>query len=72
MLGGVVLRSFVRVVFRLHVMAVRQVSVMPGLLVVARIVVLGGSHMVPRSMLMVLCCLAMMFNGFFRHGVSSL
>ena len=47
MLGGVVLRSFVRVVFRLHVMAVRQVGVMPGLLVVARIVVLGGSHMVP-------------------------
>jgi hypothetical protein len=72
MLGGVVLSSFVRVVFCLHMMAVRQVSVMPGFLVVARIVVLGGSYMVLRSLLMVLCCLAMMFSGFFRHGLSSL
>jgi hypothetical protein len=72
MLEGVVLSSFVRVVFRLHVMAVRQMSVMPSLLVVTRLVVLGGSHMVLRSLLMVLCCLAMVFSGFFRHGLSSL
>jgi hypothetical protein len=72
MLVSVVLRSFFRVVFGLHVMAVSQVSVVPGPLVVARVMVLGGSDMVLRSLLMVLCCLAMMVSGFFRHGSSSL
>ena len=70
--GGVVLRCLVRVVFRLHVMAVSQMRVVSGLFVVARVVVLGGGHMVLRSLFMVLCCLAMMVSGFFRHGSSSL
>jgi len=72
MLSHVVLGSFLRVVLRLQVMAVSQMSVMPGLLVVARLVVLGGSRVVLCSLLMVPCCLAMMFSGFFRHGLSSL
>jgi hypothetical protein len=66
---GVVLGCFLRVVLGLHMMAMSQMCLMPGLLVVARLVVLGGSQMILGSMLMMFCCLTMMFSGFFRHGL---
>jgi hypothetical protein len=72
MLGSVMLGSFLRVVLRLHMMAMSQMCVVPGLFVVARFMVLRGNRMMLGSILMMFCCLTMMFSGFFRHGLSSL
>jgi hypothetical protein len=49
-------------------MAVRHVSVMAGLLMFARLVVLGGKQVMLRSELMVFRSLAVMFSSFFRYG----
>ena len=62
MLGG-----FRRVVFSLYMMAMRQVSVMTSFLVFACVVVFCGGQMVPRSLLMMFRCLAMMFGAFVGH-----
>jgi hypothetical protein len=67
---GVVLGGFFCVVLRFQMMPMRHMSVMTGLLVFARFLVIRGSPMVLRGMLQVLCCLAMMFSAFFRHGIS--
>jgi len=67
--GGMVFGSFSRVVFSLYMVAMRQMSVMAGLLVFACLVVLCGNQMVFRSLLVVFRGLAMMFGAFVRHGV---
>ena len=66
---GVVLSGFLGVVLRLDVMAMGEVSVMPGLLVVALIMMIGGVQMVLRGVLVMLRCFAMVISGFFRHGI---
>jgi hypothetical protein len=63
MLGG-----FFGVVLGLYVMAVGQMRVVGGLLVIARFVVLGGNPVVLGSFFMMLGCLDMMFGGLLRHG----
>ena len=65
---GMVFRGFFGVMFRLHVMAVRQVRMMAGLLVVARVVVVGGGAVMLRRVFVMLRCVAMVFSAFFRHG----
>jgi hypothetical protein len=49
-------------------MAVREMSVMAGLFMVSRFVVLGRQQMVLGSFLVVFRCLAMMIGAFVRHG----
>jgi hypothetical protein len=66
--GGVVLGGLFGVVFSLHMMAVGQMTVMAGLLVLARFVVLRSGQMVFGSMLVVLGCFAMLFGALSRHG----
>ena len=41
-----------------------HMGMVPGLFVFARFVVLGGGAVVPRSVLVMLRCLAMMFSAF--------
>jgi hypothetical protein len=72
MSGGVMLRGFFGVVFGLDMMAVRQMGMVGGLLVIALFVVLSGVLMVLRSVFMVLRGAAMMIDVFLRHGPSSL
>jgi hypothetical protein len=45
-----------------------DVRVVAGLLVVTRLMMLGGGQMMLRGMLVVLGCLAVVVCGFFRHG----
>jgi hypothetical protein len=66
----VVLGGFFGVVFRLHVMTVREMGVVAGLFVVARFVMLGRGQMLLRRMLMMFRRLTMMFSALFRHGFS--
>jgi hypothetical protein len=56
------------VVLRLEVMTVRHVSVMAGLLVVARFVVFCGRTMVLGRVFVMLGRLAMVVGAFLRHG----
>jgi hypothetical protein len=67
-LGRVVLSGFFGVLFRLHVMAVRQMGVVAGCFVFARFVVLGRGEMMLRRLLMMLGCLTVMFRALFGHG----
>ena len=65
----VMFRGFFRMVFRLYMMAVRQMCVVAGLFMFTRFVVLRGSYVVGRSLLMMFRCLTMMIGAFFRHGI---
>jgi hypothetical protein len=66
-LSRMVFSGFVCVMLRSYVMAMGQMSVMAGLLMFTRFGVLRGRQMMFRSLLMVLCCLTMMFGAFLRH-----
>ena len=66
------LRRFSGMMLGLNMMAVRQMGMVGGLLVIALFVVLGGVLMVLRSIFMVLRGVAMMIGVFLRHGKSSL
>ena len=66
--GSVVLGGLFGVVFGLHMMAVRQVRMVAGLFVIARLVVLRRGQMMLGGMFMMFCCVAVMLGCFFRHG----
>ena len=72
MRGGVVFYRFFGMALGLNMMAVRQVGMVGGLLVIARLMVLGGVFMMFRSVFMMLRGVAMMIDVFLRHGKSSL
>jgi hypothetical protein len=72
MRSGVVLCRFFGMVFGLNMMAVRQMGMVGGFLVIALLMVLGGVFMMFRSVFMVLRGVAMMIDVFLRHGKSSL
>ena len=72
MRGGVMLRGFFGVMFGLDMMAMRQMGMVGGLLVIALFVMLSGVFVVLRSVFMVLRGVAMMIGVFLRHGTSSL
>jgi hypothetical protein len=72
MRSGVVLCRFFGMVLGLNMMAVRQMGVVAGLLVIALLMVLGGVFMMFRSVFMMLRGVAMMIEVFLRHGKSSL
>ena len=55
---------FFCVVLSLYMVAVGQMSVMPCLFVVARIMVLRGGAVMLCSFFVMLCCVAMMFSAF--------
>jgi hypothetical protein len=63
MLGG-----FFRVMFRLYVMAVGEMSVMASLLMFARLMLVGGIAVVLGSVFVVCRCVTVMFGALFRHG----
>jgi len=65
----VVLSGFIRVMLRLDMMAVREMSVMTRPLMFAGFVVFRCGKVVLRSLLVVFCCEAMVFCAFLRHGV---
>jgi hypothetical protein len=65
--GGLVFGSFFGVLFSLYMVAMRQMSVMAGLFVIACFVVFCCIEMMVRSLLMMLRCLAMMFGALVRH-----
>ena len=69
---GMVLRGFSGVVFGLNMMAMSQMGMVGGLLVIALFMVLSGILMVLRGVFMVLRGVAMMIDVFLRHGKSSL
>jgi hypothetical protein len=71
MRGGMVLRGFSGVVLGLNMMAMRQMGVVGGLLVIALFVVLGGVLVMLRGVFVVLRGVAMMIGVFLRHGRSS-
>jgi hypothetical protein len=64
----VVLGRFPRVMFGLQVMAMGQMSVMAGLLVIACFVVLGSRPVVLGGMFVMFRGLTVMFSALFRHG----
>ncbi len=64
-LVSVVLAGFFGVMNRVHMMAMGDVGVMPGLFMIARLVMLGGREMVFRGVTMVLGSFAVMFRAFF-------
>jgi hypothetical protein len=72
MRGGVVFCRFFSMVLGLNMMAMRQVGMVGGLLVIALLMVLGGVFMMFRSVFMMLRGVAMMIDVFLRHGKSSL
>ena len=72
MRSGMLLRRFFGMVLGLNMVAMRQMGMVGGLLVIALFVVLSGVFMVLRSVLMVLRGVAMMIGVFLRHGKSSL
>ncbi len=66
------LRGFAGVVFGLNMMAMRQMSMVGGLLVIALFVVLSGIQVMLRGIFVVFRGVAMMIGVFLRHGKSSL
>jgi hypothetical protein len=71
-LVGVVLAGFFGVMRGMDVMPVRDVGVMPSLLVISRFMLLGGGFVVLRRVFVMLRSLAVMIYGFLGHGISSL
>ena len=64
--------SFAGVMLGVGVMAMRQVGVMGGFLVVTALVVLGGLLMMVRGQLMVMSGLGVVLGGFFGHRMTPL
>jgi hypothetical protein len=69
---GVVLSGFSGVVLGLNMMAMRQMGMVSGLLVIALFVVLSRVFVVLRGVFVMLRGVAMMIGVFLRHGRSSL
>jgi hypothetical protein len=55
---------FFRVVFGQYMVAMRQMGVVTSFFVFARFVVLRGREVLPGSLLVMMCCLTMMFSAF--------
>ena len=66
MIFGVCLSGFCRVLLRVHVLGIRQMSEVAGLLVAAGVVMFDGLSMMARRLLMVLRCCFVVFR--FRSG----
>lgn len=64
------LRGFGGVMLSLHMMTMRQMGMVAGLLVIAVFMMLSGGVVVLGSLFMVLGCVAMMIGVFLRHGKS--
>lgn len=62
------LAGFFRVMYGMHMVAVSDVGVMAGGLVIAGFVVFGRKPVVLSGVLVVLRCFAVVFRGFLRHG----
>jgi hypothetical protein len=61
----VMLAGFLCVVFGVDVMALRHVSVVTGLVVVARLMMLGRRFMMSCGMFVMFCGFAVVFRGLF-------
>src|SRR5260370_42561363 len=48
-------------------MAVRYMRVMAGFLMIFGVIVVSGRAMVPRGVLVIICCLTIMISALFRH-----
>jgi hypothetical protein len=65
MLVGVMLAGFFGVVFGVDMVTLRHVSVVTGLMVVARLVMLGRSFMMRCGVFVMFCGFAVVFRGLF-------
>jgi hypothetical protein len=65
---GVVLASLLGVVRGMDMVAMSYVGVVPGLLVVPRLVMFCSRPMMLRRVFMVFSCLTVMFRTLLRHG----
>jgi hypothetical protein len=71
MMLDMVLRGFMRVVRRMHAMGMGGMGVMPGFLVMAGCVMLGGFLVVVCSVLVMLCCGFVVFFVFVRAHITA-
>ena len=71
MMLDMVLRGFMRVVRRMHAMGMGGMGVMPGFLVMAGCVMLGGFLVVVCSVLVMLCCGFAVFFVFVRAHITA-
>ena len=71
MMLDMVLRGFMRVVRRMHAMGMGGVGVMPGFLVMAGCIVLGGFLVVVCSVLVMLCRGFVMFFMLVRAHITA-
>jgi hypothetical protein len=71
MMLHMVLRGFMRVVRRMHSMGMGGMGMMPGFLVMAGCVMLGGFLVVVCSVLVMLCCGFVMFFMFVRAHITA-
>jgi hypothetical protein len=71
MMLDVVLRGFMRVMRRMDSMGMGGMGMMPGFLVMAGCVMLGGFLVVMRRVLVMLCCGFMMFFMFVRAHITA-
>jgi hypothetical protein len=62
------LAGFFRVMYGMHMVAVSDVGVMAGGVVIAGFVVVSRKAVVLSGVFVVLRCFAVMFRGFLRHG----
>ena len=68
MLVGVVLTGFFGVVDRMDVVPLRNVRMVPSLLMIPSFMVVGCSSMMTSGVIVVFRGFAMMLSGFFGHG----
>jgi hypothetical protein len=68
--GGVMLAGFFGVVRSVVQMALRDVGMVPGLFMIAGLMVISGGRVMLCGMFVVLRCFAMMLRGVFGHGNS--
>jgi hypothetical protein len=71
MMLDMVLRGFMRVVRSMDSMGMGSVGVMPGFLMMAGCVMLGGFLVVMRRVLVMLCCGFVMFFMFMRAHITA-
>ena len=69
---GVMFGGLFRVMLGMKGMTVGYVAVVTGLLMICGFVMFRRHAMMARGMLMVFCCLTMMFSCLFRHRILSL
>ena len=68
MLRSVMLAGLFGVMFRVGMVAMREMGMVCGFLVIAGFMVFDGGPVMPGGVFMMFCGTAMMFSGFFRHG----